>query len=190
MQPPAKPANEAERLKAVQSLGVLDTPPEERFDRLTRVAKRALGVPIALVSLIDSDRQWFKSCQGLTATETHRDISFCGHAIHEEGVFIVEDASRDERFHDNPLVTGEPLIRFYAGCPLSAPDGSKVGTLCVIDTESRRFDEADTAILIDLAHMIERELAAVSMAINDELTGLANRCGFEALAHSALQQCR
>lgn len=190
MKPPRKPQDEARRLQSLRALNVLDTPAEERFDRLTRVAKRAFGVPIALVSLVDQDRQWFKSCQGLDASETARDISFCGHAILGDHVFVVADAACDPRFHDNPLVVGGPRIRFYAGCPLSAPDGSKLGTLCIIDTEPREFDQTDCELLSDIAHMAERELAAVSLATTDELTGLSNRRGFEALAQIALEQCR
>jgi diguanylate cyclase (GGDEF)-like protein len=172
------------------ALEVLDTPPEERFDRVTRLARRLFGVPIALVSLVDSDRQWFKSRQGLDATETPRDVSFCGHSILEPELFVVEDAHRDERFHDNPLVTGEPHVRFYAGAPLSAPDGSRIGTLCVIDHEPRSLDAEEGALLADLASMVERELAVVQLATIDELTGLSNRRGFEVLARHALANAR
>src|ERR1700752_1549332 len=113
---PALPADENTRLDTLRALNILDTSPEERFDRLTRLAKRLFGVPIALVNLVDADRQWFKSCVGLSATETPRDISFCGHAILGDDILLVPDAGVDERFHDNPLVTGDPNIRFYAGC--------------------------------------------------------------------------
>ena len=121
-------------------MNVLDTSPEERFDRLTRVAKRMFDVPIALVSLVDADRQWFKSCVGLSAAETSRDISFCGHAILGEDTFVISDARADERFADNPLVVGEPKIQFYAGCPLRALDGWKLGTLCIIDRTPRSME--------------------------------------------------
>ena len=190
MKKPAKPANEATRINTLRALHVLDTSPEERFDRLTRLAKRLFGVPIALVSLVDDDRQWFKSCQGLSATETPRDISFCGHAILDNNIFLITDASLDERFHDNPLVADEPHIRFYAGCPLSVPDGSKLGTLCIIDREPRQFSEEDKALLRDLARMAEQELAALQLATMDELTLLSNRRGFEALSEHALGLCR
>jgi len=119
---PEYPDNESSRLDTLHALNILDTSHEERFDRLTRLAKRVLGVPIALVSLVDTNRQWFKSKQGLEATETPRDISFCGHAILGDEILVIEDATRDERFHDNPLVTGEPGIRFYAGYPLEEAD--------------------------------------------------------------------
>jgi diguanylate cyclase (GGDEF)-like protein len=190
MQTPPKPIDEANRLDTLRALKILDTSPEERFDRLTRLAKRLFGVPIALVSLVDEDRQWFKSCQGLDASETARDISFCGHAILGESVFLITDAARDKRFHDNPLVTDAPFIRFYAGCPLKVPNGSKLGTLCIIDREPREFSEDDIALLEDLARMAEQELAAVQLATMDELTMLSNRRGFDALSQHALGLCQ
>jgi GAF domain-containing protein len=112
------PPTEVTRLQTLESLDILDTPQEGRFDRLTRMAKRLFNVPIALVSLVDENRQWFKSCVGLPVSETPREISFCGHAILGEGIFIIPDAASDERFHINPLVLNEPTIRFYVGCPL------------------------------------------------------------------------
>lgn len=190
MQAPEKPANEATRLDTLRALNILDSSPEERFDRLTRLAKRLFGVPIALVSLVDEDRQWFKSCQGLDASETSRDISFCGHAILGEDVFLVPDAALDKRFHDNPLVVNEPHIRFYAGCPLNVQNGSKVGTLCLIDRQPRDFNEEDLTLLRDLTRMAEQELAAVQLATMDDLTMLSNRRGFEALAKHALSVSR
>ena len=190
MDTPAKPTDEASRIGALHALNILDTLPEERFDRLTRLSKRLFGVPIALVSLIDTDRQWFKSSVGLDATETPRDISFCGHAILGNGTFVVPDASTDERFQDNPLVIAAPHIRFYAGCPLTVGNGGKVGTLCVIDWKPREFSAEDMALLRDLARMVEQELEAVQLATMDELTNLSNRRGFEALARHALDLCR
>jgi diguanylate cyclase (GGDEF)-like protein len=144
------------------------------------------GTQIALVSLVDATRQWFKSTQGLDATETHRDISFCGHAILGQEVFVISDASRDERFHDNPLVTGAPNIRFYAGCPLRSKDGSNIGTLCVIDEQPRQFTEDDADALRDLAAMVEAELSSFQSATTDELTGISNRRGFVHLANCGL----
>lgn len=132
---PGKPANETARVQALHGLELLDSAPEERFDRLTRLAKRLFNVPIALVTLVDTNRQWFKSCVGLDATETPRDVSFCGHAILQNDLLLVPDAREDVRFHDNPLVTGAPNIRFYAGYPLTVPNGNKMGTLCLIDTK-------------------------------------------------------
>jgi diguanylate cyclase (GGDEF)-like protein len=173
----------------LRSLNILDTKPEERFDRLTRLAKRLFGVPIALVSLVDTNRQWFKSRQGLDAEETHRDVSFCGHAILGDDILLIRDAAVDERFADNPLVTGEPHIRFYAGCPLVVSNGSKLGTLCLIDMTEREFGEEDKALLRDLAHMAEQEIAAIQFATMDELTMVSNRRGFEALAQHAISLC-
>jgi diguanylate cyclase (GGDEF)-like protein len=190
MQLAPRPADEATRIDTLRSLNILDTSPEERFDRLTRLAKRLFGVPIALVSLVDADRQWFKSCVGLPASETPRDISFCGHAIMDDDIFLVPDALLDERFHDNPLVIGDPNVRFYAGCPLKVPNGSRLGTLCVIDVKPREMSEDDRALLRDLARMAEQELAAVQLATMDELTMLSNRRGFEALAQHAMNVCR
>lgn len=164
--------------------------PEERFDRLTRLAKRLFNVPIALVSLVDADRQWFKSSVGLAALQTPRDISFCGHAIASDTTLLVPNAKLDPRFHDNPLVTGDPHIRFYAGCPLSTPNGSRIGTLCLIDSQPRDFGKEESALLGDLARMAEQEFSAVQLASLDELTGIPNRRAFKALAQQALNQCR
>jgi diguanylate cyclase (GGDEF)-like protein len=190
MHVPSLPSNESTRLDTLRGLGILDTLPEERFDRLTRLARRLFGVPIALVSLVDADRQWFKSCVGLATSETSRDVSFCAHAILGDEIFTVPDTLADERFHDNPLVTDNPNIRFYAGCPLTVPNGSKLGTLCLIDVKPRDLDDEERELLRDLARMAEQELAAVQMATLDDLTLLSNRRGFEALAQHALNLCR
>lgn len=171
-------------------MAILDTPPEERFDRVTRMARRLFGVPIALISLVDENRQWFKSCFGLDVSETERRISFCGHAILLDGALVIEDALQDERFADNPLVTGEPHIRFYAGQPLRTMSGKAVGTLCIIDREPRTFGEEDVAMLSDLAAMVEREIMAVQLAISDELTRISNRRGFLALSKYCLAVCK
>jgi diguanylate cyclase (GGDEF)-like protein len=185
MKKPDTPHDEETRLKTLRSLNILDTPAEERFDRLTRLAKRMFGVPIALVSLVDENRQWFKSCVGLSATETPRDISFCGHAILGNEIFIIPDATNDERFADNPLVLNEPNIRFYAGCPLRHLDGSKLGTLCIIDTAPRSLGEEDLEAFKDLAELAERELVAVQLATLDDLTRISNRRGFALLAQNS-----
>lgn len=155
---PLIPANEIARLQALRDLSLLDTPAEERFDRLTRIAQHILQVPIALVSLINADRQWFKSRQGLDAQEIHRDISFCGHAILRPDVLVVADAVADQRFADNPLVLGAPSIRFYAGAPLTLSSGECVGTLCVIDRQPRQVTRAQLAALQDLAACVVEEL--------------------------------
>ncbi|WP_339071536.1 sensor domain-containing diguanylate cyclase [Pseudomonas idahonensis] len=187
---PRKPGNEVLRLQTLRELNILDTSPQERFDRVTRLAKRLFNVPIALVSLVDGDRQWFKSSMGLDARQTPRDISFCGHTILSDQILTVSDAVLDLRFHDNPLVVGPPCIRFYAGCPLTMANGSRLGTLCLIDIKPREMNDEDRALLRDLAHMAEQELVAVQMASMDELTLLSNRRGFEALARHALGACQ
>jgi GAF domain-containing protein len=155
---PTLPTNERQRLATLRSLNLLDTPAEERFDRITRLARKLFDVPIALVSLVDVDRQWFKSNQGMNICESPRDTSFCGHTILREDPMVVRDALEDERFRDNPLVTGDPNIRFYAGYPLSAPDGSKLGSLCLIDRRPRTISTEDLATLRELGRLIEAEL--------------------------------
>jgi diguanylate cyclase (GGDEF)-like protein len=174
------------RLGTLHALGLLDTPAEERFDRITRTAQRVFSAPIALVSLVDEDRQWFKSRQGLDQPETPRQMSFCAHAILGDQPMVVTDAAADERFADNPLVQGEPHVRFYAGCPISAPDGSKLGSLCVIDDRPRRMTPDDMEALKDLASMVETEIAAIHNSIVDELTGLVNRRGFQLIGVKVL----
>lgn len=190
MQPPKIPDNEAERLHALRALEILDTTHEERFDRVTRMAKRMFGVPISLVSLVDENRQWFKSAQGLEAKETPREISFCGHAINDDGLFIIPNAIDDERFCDNPLVTDAPNIRFYAGYPLQLRQGINIGTLCLIDSEPREMDEEDCLLLKDLGAMIEQEIKSIQMATLDELTMISNRRGFLSLADHTLKVCK
>jgi GAF domain-containing protein len=169
---PPIPTNEAERLKALQRYEVLDTPREEAFDSLTELAIKRFGVPIAVVSMVDHDRQWFKSCQGLDVTQTDRRLAFCAHAILSEQPLVVNDAQQDGRFADNPLVTGEPHIRFYAGAPLTTPDGYNLGTLCIIDRKPRSFSAEESAYLARLASMVtarlELRLAAVQGQQVDE----------------------
>lgn len=156
--------NDDSRIAALHELKILDTGSEERFDRLTRLASQYFSVPIALVSLVDANRQWFKSCHGLDVSETDRDISFCGHAIVENATFVIEDTRLDDRFADNPLVTGGPKIRFYAGHPLRIRGDFLVGTFCLIDREPREFDEAARAALQDFARIVESELNFVELA--------------------------
>ena len=154
------PPDEAERLDALRRLGLLDAPPSDRFDRITRIGREALRVPIALVTLIDANRQWFASCLGLDLRETPRSVSFCAHTILEEGPLIIRDAAADPRFADNPLVSGPPHIRFYAGIPLRTTDGYGVGTFCAIDVVPRSLDDFDLGNLVDLATWAEHELNA------------------------------
>src|SRR5690242_2720124 len=133
------PKNDAQRIKVLWQYEILDTVPEEMFDDLTELAARICEAPIALISLVDENRQWFKSKVGVTLSETSRDISFCGHAIKQDDLFIIPDAMKDQRFAHNPLVTSDPKIRFYAGAPLITPDGHALGTLCVIDKVPREL---------------------------------------------------
>lgn len=189
LKPPETPDDERLRLAKLRSLRLLDTEQDDpHFDRITRMARRIFKVPIAMVSLLDESRQWFKSCVGFDVSETPRTVSFCGHAILGSDAFIVPDALGDERFHDNPLVLGEPHVRFYAGCPLTV-DHRKIGTLCIVDQVPRTLDEDQIEILKDLAKVVEQEIASTLLAIRDRLTGLENRRGFLALAQQSLQLC-
>ena len=153
-----RPDDEPRRLASLRSLRLLDSGPEERFDRLTRMAGRLLNMPISTLSLVDTDGQWFKSVQGLGVDQGSRDASFCAHAILEDGPMVVPDAFLDRRFADNPAVTGEPFVRFYAGVPVHASDGSAIGSFCVIDHRPRELDTRDLQLLKDLALMAEEEL--------------------------------
>jgi len=155
---PAMPRDEAARLSALRALGVLDTAAEERFDRLTRLAQALFDVPIALISLIDAERQWIKSRQGLEVTQTDRSISFCGHTILGSDIFEIPNALLDPRFAQNPLVRDEPRIRFYAGAPLVVDGGHTVGTLCIIDRSPRQLSPTQRAALRDLADLAQAEL--------------------------------
>ena len=193
------PDDENERLESLRQLQLLDSPIEERFERITRLACATLNVPIAAFSLIDKSRQWFKSAQGFNAHETSREASFCSHTILDDEIMLVPDTTKDERFADNPFVTGDMNINFYAGCPVRAPDGKKVGSLCAIDTRPRDMSPNEMQTLRDLAMLIETELRAVMLskaqtqlleeldtaqllALVDPLTRLWNRRGiFELL---------
>ena len=155
--PAPLPPDEDQRLRALQECGLLDTPAEERFDRYTRIAAALFNVPVALVSLVDRERQWFKSRTGIDASETARDSAFCAHAILGDDVLQVPDALQDDRFADNPLVTSEPRVRFYAGAPLTLKNGTHAGTLCVIDHRARNLDDGQLQLLRDLAKLVERE---------------------------------
>lgn len=155
---PPIPTNEPARLAALRRYDVLDSLAEGDFDDLTRLAAMICGVPIALVSLVDTGRQWFKAKVGLQACETSRDISFCGHAILDTGIMEIPNALEDPRFFDNPLVTGEPKIRFYAGAPITTTDGYAIGTLCVIDRTVRQLNQAQREMLLQLATQVVRQL--------------------------------
>jgi len=154
-QPACVPINEDERLFALRKLGLLDSRPRAAFDRVTRLAAGALKVPIALISLVDEKRQWFLSRFGLAASETPRDVSFCAHGVYECQPLIVPDALEDVRFAENPLVTGDPNIRAYAGIPLYSRTGYALGTLCAIDTKARTFSNSELDILRDCTYIVE-----------------------------------
>lgn len=190
MQIPRIPDNDKQRVNALHRLNMLDTGNEERFDRITRIAKQLFNVPIALVSLVDEDRQWFKSKIGMDDEEKPRDTSFCGHAILKDDIMIVEDATRDNRFHDNPYVTSDPNIKFYLGCPLKVKNQFNVGTLCLLDSKPRQFTEAEQAIMRDLADMVQSDLESVQVSTTDVLTGLTNRRGFLMIGEYVFNLCQ
>ncbi len=192
------PENEDARLLALHKINILDTPIEERFERITRILCNALNVPIAAISLIDDKRQWFKSIQGINAAETPRSIAFCAHAILKDEILVVNDATKDDRFSKNPLVTESPSIRFYAGQPLSLDQNIRLGTLCAIDNKPRELSPAESELMRDLASIVESELALVALSEAqtklieeldhahrelkiDPLTRLWNRSGIENL---------
>lgn len=155
---PSSSNAETDRLAALYAAGLLDTPPEERFDRITRLAAQFFDVPICLVSLIDEERQWFKSRHGLAVRQTPRSDAFCAHAVEKGELVVVEDAQLDTRFADNVLVTGGPLIRFYAGQPVFGLDGHAFGTLCIIDTKPRQLTVTHIAALRDFALLAQEEI--------------------------------
>jgi signal transduction histidine kinase/sensor domain CHASE-containing protein/CheY-like chemotaxis protein len=154
------PRNEDQRLEALACLGLLDTAPEYRFDHIVAMAKELFGVPIVLISLVDQGRQWFKSKTGMEATETPRSVSFCAHALTNDSPVIVEDTHQDPRFSDNPLVSGDLNLRFYAGYPIHSPEGYPLGTLCLIDHTPRSFHKTDLRLLQLLAELVDKEIAS------------------------------
>jgi diguanylate cyclase (GGDEF)-like protein len=184
---PQIPVDEARRLAALHATSLFGTGPEEAFDRITRMTAKLLHVPTALISLVGSDTQWFKSRCGFTAQTTSRDVSFCGHAILTDQPLVVEDASNDPRFADNPIVTGAPHVRFYAGVQLYSVERAKLGTLCIIDSEPRALSAAELAELHDLARMVEeliyhRQLAIAAQQLHDQLQQNASRAQLAASA--------
>ncbi len=158
MVPAPIPADEPQRLQALRELLILDTPPEERFDRIVRFAASEFDAPMAMISLVDSDRQWFKASVGLDVCETSRDTSFCSHVVHDRRMLLVKNVLQDPRFFDNPFVRGAPHVRFYVGAPLQLKSGAIVGTLCVLDTRERDFDAVDRSILDALRTLAVAEL--------------------------------
>jgi len=183
---PVFSSDEPMRLRALRATRQLDAPLEERFERITRLAKRLLGTPIAAISLVDAQRQYFKSIQGLNVSETSRAVSFCGHTILGSEPMVVRDARVDPRFLDNPLVAGEPKIVFYAGCPIRAGDGTNIASLCVIGREVRDVSEEDLRTLRDLAAMAEDELAvdvatAAQQALMEEVDATKRQAQVDSL---------
>lgn len=173
--------DEARREEAVESEKITDTGREESFDRIVRLACAAFSTPISVISIVESDRQWFKAREGIEISETPREYSFCAHAILTDDVMVVEDATADVRFHENPYVTAPDGIRFYAGAPLKTPSGQRLGTLCVIDHIPRRIGQRETRLLADLAAIVVDELELRKRAGTDALTGLYTRRFMEEL---------
>jgi diguanylate cyclase (GGDEF)-like protein len=181
------PLDEQARLESLHELWLLDTEPEERFDRITRMAQRLFGAPIVVFALVDSERVWFKSRAGLETTEVHRGDAFCAHAILTDGIIQVEDASEDTRFRGSPLVKGGSAVCFYAGAPIKSVDRRRVGVLAIMDTKPRVLDPDDLRTLADLARSIEGELAATHVSAVDEVTGMLNMRGFHQFAEKLLK---
>ena len=169
---------EKRRLENIERLDVLDTPREEAFDRITRLAQKMFQVPISVVTIIDGHRSWFKSCYGLEGTEAPREHAFCNYTIREHKPLIVLDATKDPRFENHPFVLVENGVRFYAGIPLQTRDGNNVGTFCLVDTKPREFDAGQVAILSDLARMVMDELELRMLATTDSMTGALSRRAF------------
>jgi len=184
------PPDERQRLRDLERQGVLDHPGDEHFDRLVTLTASVLDAPIALISLVDRDRQWFLARHGLEIKETPRQMAFCAHAIAGDETLVVPDASQDHRFNTNPLVTAEPNIRFYAGTPLQSREGHNLGTLCVIDREPREFGPKQVTLLQELAQLVLRELELRRKLTVNPLTGLANRGSFLEQAQPELQRAR
>jgi diguanylate cyclase (GGDEF)-like protein len=164
MRAPPKPDNEQERLAYLQKLHILDTPIEARFDRITRLVCRSLGVPISAVTLIEEERQWFKSVCGADISEAKRSTSFCGYALLSDAPVIVQDTLQDQRFIDSPFVTAAPHVRFYAGYPLRVAENVRVGTLCVYDMKPRALSEEERGIMNDFTEMTQTELASIAVS--------------------------
>lgn len=183
---PPIPRDEDERLAALRRLALLDTEPDEAFERVARIARRLFEVRWSFVSLLDEERLWFKAHPGTEVSGAPRDLSFSGHAVAAEEPLIVEDARLDERFFDNPLVIAEERVVFYAGIPIRSPDGYTVGVLSIVDSNERRFSADDLHDLEDLAAIVEREIATHYRACLDEVTGVYNRRGFYAIGRSAV----
>lgn len=182
--------DEPGRLAALRRLAVLDTAPEEPFDNVVALVRAVLGVPMAAVSLIDEDRQWFKAASGIEVEQTPRQISFCTHTIQGREPLVVNDATKDERFANSPMVRDDPGIRSYAGIPLRTPEGYNVGSLCAIDTKARVFSESELAMLAKFARIVVDELELRRIAGRDQLTGVLTRRGFIERAEQEIERFR
>ncbi len=183
------PQNDAARVTALRELQLLDTRADERFDRVTRIARGLFQVPIALVSLIDDDRQWFKSRQGLTVVQTPRPTAFAAHTICHKGPLVVSDVTADERFADNPWVLGEPKVRAYAGVALKTSHGLPFGSLCIYDKQVRSFDDEALEQLTDLGAILDHVMRTDRAATEDPVTSLPNRRGFDHSSQGLLARC-
>jgi diguanylate cyclase (GGDEF)-like protein len=171
--------HEVERLNILNQYGILDTPYEEPFERIAALARLIFDTPIVLISLLDENRQWFKSNIGLDVRQTPREQAFCNETIRSDDVLVIADAELDARTAQNPLVTGQPHIRFYAGAPLVTPEKARLGSLCIIDRQPRRFDEREMAILKSLAGLVMKEMDLRRQTEHDWLTGAASRQAFQ-----------
>lgn len=195
---PAISAYESERLRAVHSYDILDSPPDVDFDALARVAAYALDAPVALVGLMDSNRVWFKSRLGLDIPQLDRDVAFCAFAAMQSNeVLVIGDLQQDPRFKDNPLVSDPPHLRFYAGAPLVDPNGYVLGTVAVVDTQLRTFNEKQRTVLYDLSLLVmtalenrRHSLLLAKMALTDYLTGVANRAQFDRALKSEMAHAK
>lgn len=202
-----KPKNEVERVQALKSLQVLDTPINPIFERITRITKQIFGVPVVAISIIDSERQWFKSTQGMNVCENDLSTSFCSHTILQNDVFVVPDSLKDERFFDNPCVYNDPHARFYAGCPVKSADGYNIGTLCIIDSRPRDLTQEEKDSLRDIAILVQDELQkyhhsythlqvikeldqAKRAKLIDPLTGAWNRAGMELNLSESIKEAK
>lgn len=188
-----KHPQEKERVKALEDLRIMDTPPEERFDRFTRLAVDIFKVPTAYISLLDEKRQWMKSRNGEIACEVNKEISFCAHTILQTDPLIIADSLLDARFADNPFVLGKPHIRFYAGHPLLSFDQLPVGALCIIDTQPRQLQRNELRIFKELAKMVQQELHHMDkFDIYEELRKRQESClvSQERLAEQLTENCR
>ena len=178
--------SEQKRLNALASYDILDTPAEESFDRITRITRELFHAPMSTIAFIDGHRQWFKSRQGVAKSETERAPALCNVTIQQRRPLIIEDTLADERFRENPFVVGDPRIRFYAGVPLTTPEGANIGTLCVMDTKPRHFGAEQVALLNDMAQLILTGLELRALATTDALTGILSRRAFIAEAERAI----